>query len=432
MNLIAGQLMDQAQSKNELHKLDHLICRTLERGDLPVHNVIAACHRLSQRLNDKDHLHLLMAFGMTEQKARHELAYVKTIMSQEYMEERLRIEFGNDISHVQNFIPFASKHRVRQAWKPLGTLLHIAAGNVDALPVFSVIEGLLTGNINILKLPGSDDGLSIAILAELIKEEPLIADYVYVFDYPSEDIDSLKKMAEAADAIVVWGGDAAVSAVRSMAKPNTKIIEWGHKISFAYVSGERIPDASLIGVAQNICETQQLFCNSCQGIYLDTENLEEVVCFAERFLSILDEVSKSCPAQDDLYLQAQKTLQLYTERLEAVKRNKRVFQTENCSVIAFDNHILEPSYMFGNCWVKPLPREKIIPVLRPYKNYLQTVALICEENRKSEFEGLLLKLGVVRITNGRNMSKSYCGIPHDGEFPLQRYMKRVSYEYGSD
>ena len=171
---------------------------------------------------------------MSKEKAIEELILVKQIMSKAYLEERMKIELGLDSEKQVKFIPYGGTKTVAQEWKPLGVLLHIAAGNVDALPVFSVIEGLLTGNINILKLPGADDGLSIVILQELIKIYPLIGEYVYVFDYPSEDIESIKLMADAADAIVVWGGDSTVEAVRRLAKPDTRIIEWGHKISFAY------------------------------------------------------------------------------------------------------------------------------------------------------------------------------------------------------
>ena len=47
----------------------------------------------------------------------------------------------------------------------------------------------------------------------------------------------------------------------------------------------------------------------------------------------------------------------------------------------------------------------------------------------AEMETLLLATGVVRLTDGRNMSQTYCEMPHDGEFALRRYMKRVSIEY---
>jgi hypothetical protein len=369
-----------------------------------------------------------MDLGLTAEKARDELRQAKTMLRREYLEARLKNEFHEMPGNEIGFVPYDRKGSVTQVWKPLGVLLHIAAGNADALPAFSVIEGLLTGNINILKLPGSDDGISTTLLLKLIQIEPQIADYIYVFDYPSEDIASIKKMADVSTAIVVWGGDPAVSAVRRMAQPNTKIIEWGHKISFAYVSGKNIPDEALNGIAYNICETEQLYCSSCQGIYLDTDDMEEVFSFAERFVGILDNVAASQTRELPPYLQAQKTIELYTEKLESVSSDKRVYQTANCSVVVCGDAQLETSYMFRNCWIKPLPKARLIPTLMPYKNYLQTVSLICSKAKRAELTALLLSTGIVRLTDGRNMSQSYCEMPHDGEFALRRYMKRVSIE----
>ena len=96
------------------------------------------------------------------------------------------------------------------------------------------------------------------------------------------------------------------TAVRQMAKPDTRIIEWGHKISFAYVSGPDIPDDELEGIAFNICDTNQLLCNACQGIYLDSNDFNEVAAFAERFLSILDGKAATMPQPADPFLTAQK------------------------------------------------------------------------------------------------------------------------------
>ena len=429
MNLILGNLMNREESLEYLDKLGHLICETLASNSLMVQDVVNACDTLSEKLNEKDHLPLLVSLGMSEEKARSELVLVKMMMSRKYLESRIEIELGRDSDSSMQFIPFGGKEPVRQTWKPLGVLLHIAAGNVDALPVFSVIEGLLAGNINILKLPGSDDGLSIAIIQELIKIQPMIANFVFVFDYPSEDIESIMKMAGVADAIIVWGGDETVKAVRKMAAPDTRIIEWGHKISFAYVSGDNITDEALKGIAYNMCDTEQLFCNSCQGIYLDTDDYSEVMKFGERFLGILESVSSAMLRDTDTFMQAKRTLELKVEELESIKSNKKVFKTDNCSVIAYANKSLEPSYMFRSCWVKPLPEESLLTELLTYNNHLQTVALVCNENKRLHLEDLLLKTGIVRITSGENMSKSYCGIPHDGEFPLRRYMKRVSIEY---
>jgi len=58
-------------------------------------------------------------------------------------------------------------------------------------------------DINILKLPGADDGVSTALLEKLIGIEPMLSEYIYVFDAPSDDISAMRKMADAADVIVV-------------------------------------------------------------------------------------------------------------------------------------------------------------------------------------------------------------------------------------
>ena len=410
---------------NPLDAVERRIQHTLQGPELLPEKVIQACDILSQKLTEADYLPLLLAMGIPESQAHRELSEARLMLSRGYLERRMAYELGE---WPKNFIPYGSERPVRQEWRPLGVLLHIAAGNMDALPAFSVLEGLLTGNINLLKLPGGGDALSVTILKELAQIEPLVADYAMVFDLSSRDADALARLAALADAVVVWGGDEAVRAVRSTVNPNMRIIEWGHKISFAYVSGEASGEA-LCGIAHNICETNQTLCSSCQGIFVDTDDYDDVVKFAERFVKVLDEQAQAIPREGDPFLDAQKTLEMYTEELEACHTPKRVFRTENCGVIAYGDSLLTTSYMFRYCWVKPLPRHRLLAELSAYKNHLQTATLICDENDRPALEAVLLRTGVVRITSGKNMSQAYCGMPHDGEFALRRYVKIISYEY---
>lgn len=431
MNLIFGEIADRKESLAALENIGRSAAKTLSRGALPLEKVLAACAELSSRLKEEEHLPALLAMGVPERRAREELRQAKAMLKREYLQARLIAEFGEIPGGAKELVPFGAEDRVVQTWKPLGVLLHIAAGNADALPAWSAIEGLLTGNINILKLPGGDDGLSIPLLLELIRIEPLLAEYLCVFDCPSEDMRSIEKMASAADAVVVWGSDDAVAAVRRLAKPDTRIIEWGHKIGFAYVSDEEgVSDRALEGLACSIAETEQLLCSSCQGIFLDTADQERVLRFAERFLPLLDAAARG--RELPLFTKACKTLELYTERLESVCSLKRVYQTAHCGVIAAPDCRLEPSHQFCNPWVKPLPSGRLLDELHAYKNHLQTAALLCPDARRAELTDLLVAAGVVRVTGGRNMTRQYCGMPHDGEFSLRRYMKRVSVEFGGE
>ena len=424
MNLVFGELLNDAEALERIAELPALINVSRRRPPLLREEVVAALDAFSKSLSEAE-LPMLEELGLTREKALYELRYARAVTSREYVTERIRRELG---SEPGRFVPFGESAPVVQKRAPLGVIMHIAAGNVDALPVYSVIEGLLTGNINILKLPSGDGGLSSAILSRLIGIEPKLKYYIYVFDFPSADTASMEKTAAVSDAVVVWGGDEAVRAARRLASPDTKLIEWGHKLSFAYVSGEA-DDAALRGIAFNICDTEQLFCSSCQGIFVDTDDYGELLAFAERFADILEQTSLAMPSSRALAVSAQKTLELYTEELEAVGGEKRVFRRRGASVIAYRSSELLPSLMFRSCFVRPLPRGSVVDVLCRYKNLLQTVALVCPESDRPALEALFMRTGAVRITSGERMSRSYCGSPHDGEFALTRYMKTVSIEY---
>ncbi len=426
MNIICGKQLSQEDARAELTGLRETILNSLCAGVLSREAVIAACDALSGQIGRDEQVRLLHAAGMSEEKAKRELALVKRMLSRGYLEERVRRELG--VEDEMEFVPIDGCEAVRQVRRPLGVLLHIAAGNADALSVFSVIEGLLSENINILKLPGGGDEYSERLLLELIRLEPRIANKVLVFDFSSADREALERLADCADAVVVWGGDAAVAEVRMRVKPDTAIIEWGHKIGFAYVSGESVSDEAISGLAEHICDTNQLLCSSCQGIYVDTDSFGEVKAFAERFLGVLETCAARDPLPQNLFRSAQTGLQLYTEELESAESQKAVFRGRNAAVIAYGDSELTVSYQYRTVWVKPLPKERIVRVLKPNKNHLQTAALLCNPKSEAELEEALSCSGVVRITRSDNMSLSYCGMPHDGEFALTRYTKMVSIE----
>lgn len=427
MNLIDGKIFGTKDCDPILDTLEERITRTLAGEPLPIDALIAACDRLSNRLELGAYLPALQLLGIDPLTAERYLAQAKAMLSRDYLRSRLEIELGQQYDTPRSFTPLGNTSPVTQQIKPLGVLLHIAAGNADALPAFSVLEGLLVGNINLLKLPAEEGGISVYILKELIGEEPLLAPYIYVFDYSSKDLTSMEKLISAADAVVVWGGDAAVTALRRLVKPHTKLIEWGHKISFAYLSQGGMEEEALHTLAGHICENNQLFCSSCQGIYLDTEDMEEVYAFCARFLPILEKSTTARPLQLSLAQQAQLTLQLYSRRLSP-QEGSRIFTGEGVSIAACPDATLEPAMQFRNLWVKPLPRQKLLATLRPHKNHLQTAALLCAKDEFPSLAETLGRTGIVRITDPSNMSTSYCGAAHDGEYPLRRYTKILSYE----
>jgi hypothetical protein len=435
MNLVDGRVLDTKACDAVLDTLESRILATLQGERLDPEWVVAACGRLVETLDESFFLRTLADLGFDEDLARGYLDDSRLMFGEAYLRERMRKELGEGHGRPTTFVPFGGSHSVTERLEPLGTLLHIAAGNADGLPAFSVLEGLLTGNLNILKLPAAEGGISIHLLQELIRIEPRISPYVYVFDYSSRDVVQIAKLVAVADAIVVWGGAEAVAALRKLAGPDTKLIEWGHKVSFAYVTAQGRTTEALAGLARNIVETGQLLCSSCQGIYVDVGDtldaataLDTASDFCRQFLPVLETAVASRAKDLGLGLESQIALQVYTEELESVYTRSRVFRGAHCSLIAYPDRDLNPSIQFGNAWVKALPRTDLLATLRPYKGFLQSVGLLCGDGERDELTRMLWRTGVVRVCTGERMSTTYCGAAHDGEHPLRRYTRIVSAE----
>ena len=417
MILIHGEIIDSKVESKFLTGLYEDCIITLNKPNpITARKVIDACDALYQRVMKGEYDDIVMPVLQMSDISYERFETMARLFSREELEYKCKVELGEDYVDLKPL-----KCGVKRIYYPLGILFHIAAGNVDGLPAYSVIEGLLTGNINILKLPAGDNGLSVRLLGELIKFEPDLQDYIYVFDVPSTDVETLKVFADIADGVVVWGGDEAVQAAKNMTDVRTKIIDWGHKLSFAYVT-EDVDDEALYQLALHICDTNQVFCSSCQGIFVDTEDEAVLESFGERFFALLQKANL-VRGKADIGMRGRNTIRLYKESLEKTK-DKKILNADGVSVIIKEDSELELSYLFRNVWVKALPRHQIIPNLKKHKKHIQTCGLLCAESEKEELADILARTGVVRIT-GSNMSRTIAGEAHDGTYPLREYSRIV-------
>lgn len=417
MILYKGEVYPDGKQEELISSLEGDMLETLQNNrTLTYNDVIDACDKLYQRVMNHEFdsivLPLLemanMPYSTFERYAKY--------FSKEGLLKKIDIELGDLKNGELDLDEENTRH-----YEPLGILFHIAAGNVDLLPAYSVVEGLLVGNINILKLPTGDNGMSIRLLQELIKESPILKDYIYVFDVPSTEVETIKQLANLADATIVWGGDMAQKAARTFVDIHSSIISWGHKISFTYVD-KNVTDEELKALCESICATNQLFCSSSQGIYVNTDDVNELKALAERVLPLFAETSKKMGTLP-LTMKAKNSLLIYNEKLEG--NADKVFTKDGVSIIVKEDNKLELSFLFQNIWIKPLKKEDIIKVLKPNKNLLQTVSINKLIEGKKEISSLLAKAGATRITALGDNSRMLAGESHDGEYALRRYIRVV-------
>jgi phenylacetate-coenzyme A ligase PaaK-like adenylate-forming protein len=404
--------------------------------------LLDAAHRYALQLREKKGHHPILKACLfdagtgTEAEVESLLAETAEFLDRKNLETKLRRELGS----TSPFVPARMMFRdsVYESWAPLGLLVHVAPSNAPTAAPLSVIEGLLSGNVNFLKTSGSESQFPQLFLEGLARCDAsgTLARFIVAARIPSRRKDWLEKIFSAADGIAAWGGEEAMREIRKLAPSTTRVVEWGHKISFAYLAnGEFEKKEVLDRVAREVCAFEQQACSSPQVLYLETKNWAELETFAARFAPVLDRVSRATPRLNPAAAEdAEITLVTELTRQEAsFGRAKVVEAPDKAWRILLDNRpALAASPLFRTIWLKPLPRNNIIQILRPMRAYLQTAGLSCGLGDAAELSSLLLKAGVVRVRRVGDMMGSYSGEAHDGVYALQRYCRRVSVQLGSE
>ncbi|MFF8403334.1 acyl-CoA reductase [Streptomyces sp. NPDC015684] len=429
LHLWQGEFVDDAEAGRRLAGLSERAGRVLARP-LPTDVVLDACAAVGGRLADPDSdLYGRLAGQLPAGEAAGVLAELAAALTRQALERKLRRELGG--LRPERLTRPDARATVYESWAPVGLLVHIAPSNAAAVAPLSVVEGLLAGNLNVLKTSSADRGLAAELLTALGAADPsgLIAERVVVLRFASSRRDWLRTLCGQADAIAVWGGEDAVRAVGELAPPGCRVVEWGHRISFAYLTpGAAADDALLDALADDVCRFEQQACSSPQVVYLDTADTAELLAFAARFAERLAKVSDARPAPlPGTAEQAEITTVQQLARLEQHLGLTRVFAAVDGSwrVLADTRPALDASPLHRSVWVKPLPRAEIVATLRPMRRYLQTAAVGGDRPDLAALSRALLAAGVTRVTPVGSMLDGYEGEPHDGVYALQRYSRRV-------
>ena len=395
------------------------------------HLVIDACAALGRKLADEENEALekdLLAVGVSESMAKLAIEDVRAVLTKEYLEGK----FLHELSTMRAFRLRRINYRsdVFEGWMPLGTILHITPGNSPSAGFLSVVESLLCGNVSILKDTPRNGLFSIRLMAMLGEVCPALQPLLYGFSIPSSNIAAMNLLYTSVDGVAAWGGDSTMQAVRAAVAPGVKLIEWGHHISFAYFGEEKATDEDLLEqLAHDVCQMEQQACSSPQVLYIDTDDFEVVKTSAELLAQQMKKVSPGYPSQEiSIHEQAEITATSQMVKLQQPYEDACLIEdTTGSWRLYLENHSeLKASPLYRSLWVKPLPKNKIISVLKPYRRLLQTVILGVKKEAIAEFSQLLLQGGSTRIVSPGNVFSAYPGEPHDGVIALTQYCKKVT------
>ncbi|ELP0297380.1 long-chain-fatty-acyl-CoA reductase [Klebsiella michiganensis] len=321
-----------------------------------------------------------------------------------------------------------------EGWRPLGVVVHITPANAELLPFFAIIESLLVGNINWLRPSASEQGMTIDLLEAFTHFDLTgqLANFVAVI--PVETT-RLSLLLTHADGVSAWGGDTALDAIRQQLPGGCRWIPWGHKISFAWLQPDAVNEENLLALADDVCCFDQQACSSPQIVFVDSDESAVLQDIGNRLAQAMRRRhARWQPLIPDEKAAADITSAVAFAQLDAVfaGADNALLAGDGWRIILQNMSAITPSPLFRTILLRPLPQNKVMQTLRPWRTHLQTCGLIAADRDRIPFSQLLLAAGVNRITPVGKMHDGYHGEPHDGVYALSQLARRVTVTLDAD
>ena len=306
--------------------------------------------------------------------------------------------------------------------EPRGKLLHIMVGNVPIASVFSLLRGIITKNVNIIKLPRRDLITCLYFCLSFFDADPdsPITKSVSVLTWqgglePVEDA-----MIDLADAVCVWGGEQAVSSIRPKLKTGQRYLEFGPRTSLQIVgeTNEAEKREAAKGAAMDMSMYDQEACFSTQVIYV----MNDAAMYAELLAKELKEFGRKYPkgfASKD----HKATIQL--ERQKALFNGYKVISSEDSEWTIILTPKVEPieTHPLGRT-VYVMPYGSYNEILPFISRFTQTIAVYPEKLRY-EIRDRFTQRGVDRVVECGHSWELRFGSTHDGVYALRDMVRLV-------
>ncbi|MCE0460566.1 acyl-CoA reductase [Pseudomonas uvaldensis] len=321
-----------------------------------------------------------------------------------------------------------------ESWQPLGLVVHVTPGNAPLLAFCAALESLLAGNINWLRPSTRDGDLTARTLKAFLDcdRSGRLGGHLAVLPVPHHESGQLFALAQGVSA---WGGETALKALREQIPSGCRWIDWGHRISFAYVTPRAATPQALDALVDEVCRLDQQACSSPQWLLVDHDEPAALQALGNALAAAFERRAGQWPALTASTAEAcEITTRTALARLDQsfAGQTGQVWVGSGWRILWEHHRDLSPSPLFRTLLLRPVPQDSLIETLQPWRNVLQSCALICEAERVPGLAHSLIAAGVTRVSTTADIQQGYDGEPHDGVYALQRLSRRVSIGLAAD
>ncbi len=277
--------------KDVLEAAEKLSLKTRRAHDRHIDDILEVIDQVGALWRDpnydikKEVLELLpMMTGQSRQLCEMELNGTLLLWNKRTAENQLLGEIGGK-QYLEEWLP---KGDTRIHAQPRGVVLHNLAGNAFSLALSSLYNGLITKNVNLIKLAHEEPHVPIRICESIADVDKKISNEIAALYWKGSRSDIYDELFQSGfiNCVLAWGGIKSIEDIRRRGYPyGIKIIDNGPKLSFSVISEDIFKDGGKL---------EEL----AQKIAFDVVCWNQKACISPRILYVVDKPQKTTIYQE--------------------------------------------------------------------------------------------------------------------------------------
>lgn len=326
--------------------------------------------------------------------------------------------------------PSGRSHRVR-AYPP--RIVHIVAGNAPAAAALTVVWSALSKGVHLIKLPSNDlvtATMLLRALSAVAPGHPTPASFSAAYWRGGDErVESMLFRPQFFDKLAAWGGETTLRSAKNYVGPGFELVAFDPKTSISMIGHEAF-------------ESDEILADVADRAAADATLVEQQACASSRFQFVegsVEQVDRYCamlrekmgverpfctPHGSPLAHHLREEI----EGLRGLDDYYRVWgDYEGAGVVIRSD---EPVEFHPDGRVVNVVRVDRLADALPHVNLATQTVGVYPPSRKAELRDALGCAGVQRVVDIGNAMALERGLPHDGFYPLQRFMRWVNDEGG--
>jgi hypothetical protein len=317
---------------------------------------------------------------------------------------------------------------------------HFFSGNVPGVAVTSLIRAALVRSPSLGKTAVGEPLLPALFARALAEVDPQLGAALAVAYWSGGDQELEGVALERAEAVIAYGGNDAIRAIRERVPAHARFLAYGHRVSFGMVARERLTRegaaALAAGAAQDIATFDQQGCVSPHLFYVEEGGETSAAGWAELLAGALADAERQLPRGRLSPSESSAIRQLRGEMEFAQLAGRGVVlhaspEGTSWTVILDLDPTFEASCLNRTVRVKPVSSLEQVPALAARVGpLLQTVGLAAPPERALAMAEALGRIGASRIAHVGEMAWPPPHWLHDGRPPLADLVRWVDRSTG--